>query len=163
MSYSYWSHWLHENNHSELLALVPYHLHCVFNMVYSTCLRTVAGLLYLTARILKFPVLKFSCWSSALASPKPKVRTERIKVRSLPKTKRTAHSENLEIKTPQTLNQLSIQNTCTNNPNAYLSPCKFVWNLRTYLNTWFYTCLKCILYYVMRTDLNSMESAFQHN
>lgn len=51
--------------------------------------------LYLTANTLKFPVLKSSFWFSALARPKPTVRTERIRVRSLPKTKRTAQRENL--------------------------------------------------------------------
>lgn len=54
--------------------------------------------LYLTPNTLKFPVLKSSFWFSALARPKPTVSTERIKVRSLPKTNRTAHREKLEEK-----------------------------------------------------------------
>lgn len=53
------------------------------------------SVLYLIGSTLKFPVLKSKVWFSALARPNPTVRTDRIKVRSLPKTKRTAHNVNL--------------------------------------------------------------------
>lgn len=69
------------------------------------------SVLYLIGSTLKFPVLTSKVWFSALARPNPTVRTDRIKVRSLPKTKRTAHSVNLAKRNKR---YVIYQNSSTN-------------------------------------------------
>lgn len=99
---------------------------------------------------MKFPVLKSSFWFSALARPKPTVSTERIKVRSLPKTNRTAHRENLWEKMSKSDSQNCKDKTLVE-IRFLLSNCILKQPFLTVLQKGFWnkTLGKCFIYHIL--------------
>lgn len=64
--------------------------------------------------MLKFPAAKSKPWFSAVARPKPTVRTDRDRVSSRARTNKTAHTVKLEEKSDATLNTFHTSNSESN-------------------------------------------------